>query len=99
MHRGQVDEGDPVGEIRPDAARNLDRESRLANSAGAEQRDELDIILAQQLAHGRDLTVTPDRRRARQWRDWQPGERRCGRHGGLALRASILSRWTINHVE
>jgi hypothetical protein len=62
VNGGEVDEPSAVRELAGDLARDLDRKTRLADAAGADDRDDTRLRLQQQPPHAREIEVAPDER-------------------------------------
>jgi hypothetical protein len=56
----QVDEGDAVAELAAGQTGGFDRQPGLANAAGADQRDQVRLRLAQQVHDGRQVALPAD---------------------------------------
>ena len=65
-HRCQLDEGGAVSEAHREAVRQLEREPRLADAAGAGERQEPHAVLSQQPLRVGELAASPEQRRRRQ---------------------------------
>ena len=63
-YQGQWDEEDPISERISQFVRDLDGKSSLADTAGASQRQQRDVVAQEQVAHFGDFAAAADERRA-----------------------------------
>jgi hypothetical protein len=61
---GQGDEGHAIANAGAESLDDRDGQARLAHTAGSRQRQEMDVRLFQQCAHGCQLMMATDQRRA-----------------------------------
>lgn len=74
--RRQRDKVDAIDKMVEQVRRHLQRQPRLADAAGAGQREQTNLFLQQQVLDGGQVMVAPNERRARQgevagWLCWQ----------------------------